>query len=59
MMGEFCHFKVYAGGWGTSLVGQWLGLCTSTAGGMGWIPGQELRPYMPFGVAKKKKKHMI
>ena len=24
----------------TSLMVQWLGLCTSTAGGMGLIPGQ-------------------
>ena len=26
---------------GTSLVVQWLGLCASTAGGTGLIPGQE------------------
>ena len=26
--------------WGTSLVVQWLGLCTSTAEGVGSIPGQ-------------------
>ena len=25
---------------GTSLAVQWLGLCTSTAGGVGSIPGQ-------------------
>ena len=24
----------------TSLAVQWLGLCTSTAGGLGWISGQ-------------------
>ena len=57
MMGEFCHFKVYAGGWGDFLVVRWLRLCTSTAlsTSMGWIPGQELRPHMPQGMAKKKK----
>ena len=32
---------------GTSLVVQWLGLCTSTAGGAGSIPGRELRSRMP------------
>ena len=38
--------------------GPWLRLCTSTAGGMGWIPGQELRPHMPQGMAKKEK-HLV
>ena len=37
---------------------QWLIVCTSTAGGMGLIPGLvgELKSHMPHGVAKKKKK---
>ena len=36
---------------------QWLRLRTSTAGGVGSIPGVgELRSCMPGGVAKKKKK---
>ena len=36
---------------------QWLIVCTSTAGGMGLIPGLvgELKSPMPHGVAKKKK----
>ena len=44
---------------GTSLVVQWLGLRTSTAGGMGSIPGQaggELRCWKLYGAAKKKEK---
>ena len=28
----------------------WLRLHPSTAGGMGWIPGQELRWYMHWGM---------
>ena len=31
----------------TSLVDQWLRFCTSSAGGLGSIPGQETRSYMP------------
>ena len=31
---------------GTSLVVQWLRLCTSNAGGPGSIPGQGTRSYM-------------
>ena len=32
---------------GTSLVVQWLGLCPPNAGGIGSIPGQGIRSYMP------------
>ena len=32
---------------GTSLVGQWLRLCTPNAGGPGSIPGQGPRAHMP------------
>ena len=35
---------------------QWLGLWTFTAKSPGSIPGGELRPQKPHGVAKKKKK---
>ena len=35
---------------------QQLRLSTSTAGGMGSIPGRELRSYMPRGAARKKEK---
>ena len=35
---------------------QWLGLYGSTAGGMGSIPGQELRICEPYHEAKKKRK---
>ena len=38
------HFKCIPG---TSLVVQWLGLCTPKAGGLGWIPGQGTRSHMP------------
>ena len=31
----------------TSLVDQWLRFCTSSAGGLGSIPGQGTRSYMP------------
>ena len=31
--------------WGTSLVVQWLGLCTLNSGGPGLIPGTEARSY--------------
>ena len=40
---------------GTSLVVQWLRLRASTAGGMGSIPGLELRSHMPRSRKKKKK----
>ena len=33
--------------WETSLVVQWLRLCTPNAGGLGLIPGQDSRPYRP------------
>ena len=33
--------------YGTSLVVQWLRLCTPKARGLGWIPGQGTRFYMP------------
>ena len=32
---------------GTSLVVQWLGLCASSVGGLGLIPGQGTRSHMP------------
>ena len=34
---------------------QWLGLCASTAGDTGLIPGQELRSRKLRGTAKKEK----
>ena len=41
---------------GTSLVVQWLRLCTSTAGGMGLIPGRGTKiPHATHGQKKKKK----
>ena len=41
----------------TSLVVQWLRLHTPNAGGMGWIPGEEIpHACMPLGMAKKKKR---
>ena len=50
-------------GWGTSLVVQWLRLFTSTAGGVGLIPGQRNKiPHaMEHGhkIKKKKKKKEI
>ena len=36
-----------------SLVVQWSRLCTSTAEGMGSIPGWEPRSHMPLSTAKK------
>ena len=39
------RYKMYP--WETSLVVQWLRLCTPNAGGLGLIPGQGTRPYMP------------
>ena len=39
---------------GTSLAVQWLGLHTSTAGGMGLIPGQGTK--IPQAAQPKKKK---
>ena len=41
---------------GTSLAVQWLRLHLSVQGGVGLIPGQQLRFHMPCGVAKKKEK---
>ena len=35
---------------------QWLRICTPNVGGMGFIPGWELRSHMLHDVAKKKKK---
>ena len=40
---------------GTSLVVQWLRLCTSTEGSMGLIPGWELISHMLHGEAKINK----
>ena len=41
---------------GTSLVVQWLSLCTSTAGGVGLIPGQGTKiPHAAWPRQKKKK----
>ena len=40
---------------GTSLVVEWLRLRVSNAGGMGLIPGGELRSPMPCGQEKKKR----
>ena len=42
---------------GTSLVVQWLRLCTSNAGiagGAGLIHGRKLKSHMPHGEAKKE-----
>ena len=41
---------------GNSLAVQWLGLCTSTAGGMGLIPGwgNKILPATWHGQEKKK-----
>ena len=42
---------------GNSLVVQWLGLRTFTAGGMGSMPGQGAKiPHATHGGQKKKKK---
>ena len=38
---------------GSSLVGQWLKLHTANSGGMGLIPGWELRSHMSPGLAKR------
>ena len=40
---------------------QWLGFCTSTAGGLGWIPSLvgELRPQKLQGMARKEKSGTI
>ena len=40
---------------GTSQVVQWLRLHASNAGGMGLIPGQGTRSYMPCNVAPQNK----
>ena len=44
---------------GTSLAVQWLRLCTSTAGGMGLIPGQGTKiPHAaPCGQKKRNSHH--
>ena len=45
---------------GTSLVVQWLRLCTSTAGAVGSIPGQETKiPHAARHSQKKKKKNLF
>ena len=46
---------------GTSLVVQWLGLCVSTAGGTGSIPGRGTKiPHaLRHGPKKKKKKKSV
>ena len=44
---------------GTSPVVQWLGLCTSTSGGTGSIPGRELRSHKPRDMVKKKKSFQL
>ena len=41
---------------GSSLVVQWLRLCTPNAGGMGSIPGTRKISHMPCNTVKKKKK---
>ena len=41
---------------GTSLMVQWLRVCTSTAGGTGSIPSRRLRSHLPCSAAKKRKK---
>ena len=40
---------------GTSLVVQWLGLCSLTAENLGLIPSWKLKSLKPCSVAKKKK----
>ena len=49
-----CHDKAEL--FGNSLPVQWLVLHTSTAGGMGSIPGWGTKTHMSCGAAKKKKK---
>ena len=39
-----CFLKIAVG---TSLVVQWIRLCTPNAGGLGLIPGQRTRTHMP------------
>ena len=41
-----------------SLVTQWLSLCTSTAGGMGLIPGQETKITQHSQNKDNTKKHL-
>ena len=41
---------------GTSLVVQWLRICTSTAGGIGSIPGQGTKILHAMQCSEKKKK---
>ena len=38
---------------------QWLRLCTSTAGGMHWIPGQETNILHTTWCGQKKKKDRV
>ena len=52
-MSEQKHFLIKINK-GTSLVVQWLRLCTSTARGTGLIPGQETK-ILHAGQPKKKK----
>ena len=49
------YFKTYHT-CGTSLAVQWLRFCTSTAGGVGSIPGRVIRSHVTHCMAKKKKK---
>ena len=44
---------------GTSLVVQWLGLCSFTAENLGLIPSRKLRSLKPCNVATKKKKNAL
>ena len=41
------EWKIQEGALGTSLVVQWLRVCTPNAGGLGSIPGQGTRSHMP------------
>ena len=44
---------------GTSLVAQWLRLCTSTEGGAGSIPGGETKIPHAMWHGQKKKKQVV
>ena len=45
---------------GTPLEVQWLGLCASTAGGTGSIPGRKTKiPHAAWCGRKKKKKQIL
>lgn len=54
MWGLTFIFKTLYDG-GTSLVVQWLKVCTSNARGMGLILARKLRSHIPHGKKKKKK----